>query len=647
MAGVLSNAAVPAEQAAWPGLLTSPRPGQRLPMVSDAAGQLSTLDAPLTRYLRMLWAVQPAPVLAASTDVAAPFITGRVIHLPPRPPAGTAVDAWHWQRAAAAHAAAHLVFSPPVFDGTGLPPITRAVMGVLEDARVEALALRELPGLRRLWLPLHTASAALGDGFEALLLRLARALLDPAYVDPHPWVAKGRRLFYVEPGSQILALRRPDELLAAARRLGHDIGQMRMAFNPRQWRPGPSYRDDQRWMWPAPQATQPETAGAQPSASTALAPPPPPDTPPPQPTATLQRYPEWDRLIRRLRPQWCSVADVPAEPSGTSVAGPSAAAGPAGSVDVRVRFDGAVDGRAGAVVEAVVDGRADGRADGLVEGLGERLVDGLVDGCSDARLQRRLAQVLRQDQAQPQQQPATCGEHFDLDALVRHRLARRLRQPVDGRVYRNTQPSPRGGRAMVVIDQSSSSAVAWAGQGGDAGATSLLQASRRIARLLAAAWQQAGVATAICGFSSNGRHQVVVRSVKAFQQPLDGAALARLAGLRSGQSTRLGAAVRHATRQVLAAKAGGDGPRQVLIISDGEPWDVDVHDRRYLPDDIRQAVRQAARQGVVVRCLVMPAAGSPGDQPLRAELRHMFGPRHGAVLHRLDDLPRRMRQIGR
>ena len=119
-------------------------------------------------------------------------------------------------------------------------------------------------------------------------------------------------------------------------------------------------------------------------------------------------------------------------------------------------------------------------------------------------------------------------------------------------------------------------------------------------------------------------------------------------GCAAAQSTRLGAAVRHATRQLLAAKVGGDGPRQVLIISDGEPWDVDVHDRRYLPDDTRQAVCQAARQGVVVRCLVLRSGWGVGlIKTVQAELRHMFGPRHGAVLRRLDDLPRRMRQTGR
>ncbi len=73
-----------------------------------------------------------------------------------------------------------------------MAPITQALLGLLEDARIEALACRELPGLRRLWSAWHTVTPADGSDFETLMLLLARALIDPAYDDPHPWVRKGR-----------------------------------------------------------------------------------------------------------------------------------------------------------------------------------------------------------------------------------------------------------------------------------------------------------------------------------------------------------------------------------------------------------------------------------------------------------------------
>ena len=181
---------------------------------SSSAGHAAD-TTPLAHWLRLLWGAAPALHLGSE----APFITAGAIHLPAQP---------HWQqhRAAAAHAAAHLVYSPARFDGTALVPIARNLLALLEDARVEALAMRELPGLARLWRPLHTATPDDGFGCEALMRRLSRALADPSYADPHPWVQKGRRLFYLDEGLALLALRTPAELRDAALRLGRDIGQM-------------------------------------------------------------------------------------------------------------------------------------------------------------------------------------------------------------------------------------------------------------------------------------------------------------------------------------------------------------------------------------------------------------------------------------
>ncbi|RYY59218.1 MAG: hypothetical protein EOO24_60870 [Comamonadaceae bacterium] len=195
------------------------------------------------------------------------------------------------------------MFSRRVFVREGTAPITQALLGLLEDARVEALACRELPGLRRLWAPLHTATPADGDDFETLMLRLARGLIDPAYDDPHPWVRKGRARFYLDGGGEVLARAQPAALRGLASALGHDIGQMRMAFNARMYRPGPSYRDDNRWLW---QSGAGEQAGPSPPVpAAARLRDGPSDATPPAPVQW--RYPERDRLIARTRPDWCTV----------------------------------------------------------------------------------------------------------------------------------------------------------------------------------------------------------------------------------------------------------------------------------------------------------------------------------------------------
>jgi len=524
--------------------------------------QAAPVQAALPVFVRSLWSGEAELSFVGDR----PHIEGQSIRLPDRPSESDGVPHWHWYRAAAAHAAAHLTFSPPVFEGRGLGPIPRAVLGVLEDARVETLACRELPGLRRLWTPLHTVTPAEGDGFEALLLRLSRALLDPAYVDDHPWVEKGRALFYPDDSMQILLLRRPDELRLAATLLGHDIGQMRLQFNARMYLPGPDYRDDSHWMWASGQDDAIEQRIEHSPAPGGLGDE--PAQPAPPVTGEVLRYPEWDRLIDRLRHDWCSVAEQPVDE-----AGPQAAPMPA------------------------------------------------------AELTRSLVRVIhriRTRRVRPTQ-AADQGEHFDLDEVVHLRIAQRRRALTDSRVFRSAPAQLQCIEMMILIDQSASSAHAWA-----ASTQSLLEASCTVAASLASALQACGHRVSIAGFSSNGRHAVTVRPVKSFAQAMGSGVNSRLASLRSRDSTRLGAAVRHATRSLVQAR--GTAHRCLLIVGDGLPWDVDVHDPVYLQADARDAVRRANREGVEVLGIVLDPHGAKTAQAV-------FGSQHTGVIESFDRLP--------
>jgi nitric oxide reductase NorD protein len=59
--------------------------------------------------------------------------------------------------------------------------------------------------------------------------------------------------------------------------------------------------------------------------------------------------------------------------------------------------------------------------------------------------------------------------------------------------------------------------------------------------------------------------------------------------------------------------------RRVLLLTDGKPHDVDVHDPHYLVEDARQAVREAARRGVLMQCVSLDAAALK-------PLQRVFGP---------------------
>ena len=523
----------------------------------------ATLSRTVAQWLRLLWDI--APPLRLNSD--RPYITAGEIHLPPR-------NHWRDHTAAAAHATAHLVYSPRSFDGNGLAPIARALMGLLEDARAEALALRDLPGLARLWLPLHTATPDIGRGFEALMQRLARALIDPGYHDPDPWVAKGRALFWRDVRGDQLAVQTPAEVRTVALRLGHDIGQMRLQFNAKTYRPEPAYRDDHRWMWPADVQTEvPPPAAVNSTGSN--------EAPAPEFVGTSTWYPEWDRLIARLRPDWCQVIEQ-APPT--------------------------------APLPSVVVDRAETE---VIHQTAWQL--------------RRALRALSRHSGAPQRDDE--GERFDPGALVDRHVARRLRRVTDPRVYRGRGARVARAAVYLLIDQSESTAAIQLPHG-----LSILQLATASALATAEALHAVGIDSAIAGFSSHGRHAVRLQAVKLFGAPADACTMARAQALRPGGSTRLGAALRHVTRELAQHTQHAQGAQWVIVLSDGEAYDIDVHDPQYLVDDARHAVRAAARAGVRIVCPVLA-------HERRTDAQRIFGRQGVQWVQSLDELPRALTRL--
>lgn len=511
---------------------------------------------PLGIYLDALWSVQPRLAVLATDDDRPRAILSRagtrpVLHLPA---GGTLLT-----RARAAHAAAHLAYGGEPQPRAKLKPIQRALLETLEDARVDWLAMQALPGLRTLWSPFHVADASWGMGFDALLARLAHALFDPAHEDGHAWIAKVRRLFFAPDGQ--LALTTPDRLRDAASLLGHDIGQMRLPFNPAGWRVEPAYRDDNHHLWRAddslpPSATPLEREDAD-SHGTGDDDDRTMERPPPQASGgagqgegaaaalwseaplRMLKYPEWDRLIARLRPDWCTVIESrPLE---------------AGGDELRARL-----------LSAARRTRPDRRCHAGRPGSGRE----------------------------------RDGEALHTDALIEAGIALRTHTRPPSRLYRAPRPHDSGRDVLLLIDASASTAQPCAD------GRPLLEHLRDAALLAAHALQRDGHLVRVWAFASDTRHRVRVQHLKdARDGALDARVCARAAGLRSHGSTRIGAALRHA-----AAHPVGERPL-ILLLTDGEPHDIDVHDPRYLLEDLKQAVREARRKGSEVRCLhVGPAA---------------------------------------
>lgn len=464
---------------------------------------------------------EPAPVLQLEDD-------RFTLHLPP----GALL---HWP-AVVAHAAAHIRFGGPPQGRKGLKPVQQALLGVLEDARVEWLACQELPGLRDWWRPFHTGvQAREGQGFEDLLARLSATLLDPTLHEPHPWIAKVRQLFFERDGTT-LALRTPEAVRGAASRLGNDIGQMRLPFNARTYRVHARYRDDNTHLW----LPSDEDRAADTPLLDDRTPDEPPGTPPPAAPAPWQLgepvadYPEWDHRIGRYRLRWTQVHEV------------------------------------------------------LLQGIARAPV------ATDAATQRLVHRCRRRLPAfglGPERQ--IDGDELHATALIDHAVALRLRQTPDARVWRRPRASLQAQAVLLLVDASVSTAdvlVPWQFE----------------VQRAALALQAMGHRSAVWAFGSDGRHRVRMQRLKDWAERCEHVPWG---ALEPGGSTRMGAALRHAADQCASRHSpAGVAGCTVLLLTDGELHDIDVHDPAYLAADLDRAVREARTRGVRVQALLSSPA---------------------------------------
>ena len=137
---------------------------------------------------------------------------------------------------------------------------------------------------------------------------------------------------------------------------------------------------------------------------------------------------------------------------------------------------------------------------------------------------------------------------------------------------------------------------------------------------------------AVRAFCSNAREEVRYYPVKDFKAPYGERSKSRLAGLRSGLSTRIGAALRHAGQELVQQQTFR---RLLLIVTDGEPSDTDVNDRRYLVEDARRAVQSLAHDGIDVFCVGLDSGGD-------SYLTRIFGRRNVIQIGNVTALPEKL-----
>jgi nitric oxide reductase activation protein len=180
---------------------------------------------------------------------------------------------------------------------------------------------------------------------------------------------------------------------------------------------------------------------------------------------------------------------------------------------------------------------------------------------------------------------------------------------------------------MVLLDLSESTNEKVAGQ-----EYSVLDLQRQATVLLADAINKIGDPFAIHGFCSDGRHNVEYHRFKDFEQKYDDAPKAKLAGMSGQLSTRMGAAIRHAGHYLKLQKSA---KKLLLVITDGEPADVDVRDPQYLRYDTKKAVEEVARSGITTFCMSL-------DPRADQYVSRIFGAKNYMVVDHVERLPEKL-----
>ncbi|ACI97691.1 nitric oxide reductase activation protein NorD [Rhodospirillum centenum] len=565
----------------------------------------------LGAFLRALWGrdfrLRPA---ASDQPGFRPFVDAGALHLPDAVDAAGGLGGLDVLRAMAAHMAAHLLYRRRPLPVDGSAPAARFLIGLVEDARVEREALIRFPGLRRLWAPLLAANLPPFPGHPGMDLveAAARALLDPAQRTGDAALDALVDRFHAGAG-----LPGAEETLAIT--LGHDLHDL---LSARRLLPSLrileshrlAYRDDNHLLWTAEafddfgdpagdgeaqgqvrrrvglmefiNETDVENAGEDAQEIWVLG----TELFPYEddgisfneregrpPVSDPVRYPEWDDRGQHYRPDWVTLREH--RPA---------------------RGDPAT-------IDAVLE-----RHRGVTAQV-RRIVDRLRPQGVERR--RRLDD----------------GDELDIGPAVDAMVMLRAGLQPDSRITRRSILHRRDLAVLVLLDLSASTNDPVRGSD-----TTILELTRDACTLLATAVSGIGDPFAIHGFASDGRQDVRYYRIKDFEQRFDGDARSRLAGLEGGLSTRLGTALRHAAHHLGRRP---EAHRLLLVVTDGEPADVDERDPQHLRQDARRAVEELRAQGIRPFCLTL-------DPLADRYVARIFGINGYTVIDHVRRLPERL-----
>lgn len=569
----------------------------------------------LNFYLRALWGRDffLRPTGADFADFR-PYIEHRILHLPDALDDYGDVPGLELYRATAAHMAAHMMYSSAPISAEALSPAQLFFIGFMEDARIEYKAVSDFPGLRKLWLSIMQTPSeeAVEHPTMPLLCHFAQMLLDRSIQSDDAELNRIAENFH-----QQITDRADDNQLSWE--LGLELFHL---FSVRKAVPSLRileridipYRDDNRYVWefeefsweveteyvPASQRqlrrqvsviemaneVDCELAGddAQEiwTCSTNMRPYEDDLTDEQisfndmwgkEPVSDPFHYQEWDYQIQLHRPDWATVYE-------------------------RRQPRGMVED-----IEEIID---------QYKPVAHRIKQ-IIDLLTPEGVQR----VRNMED----------GDELDINAAIDAMVSIRMGEQPDTRITMRNVLKNRDLSVVVLLDLSESTNEPLNGS-----EKTVLQLTREATTLVATAIEGIGDPFAIHGFASDGRHDVQYYRFKDFNQHFDDEAKSRLAGMQGGLSTRMGTALRHAGSHLLKQQ---EKRKLVLMITDGEPADIDERDPQHLRHDTKKAVEELYASGVLTYCLTL-------DPHADDYVKRIFGANNYTVVDHVDKLPEQL-----
>ena len=218
------------------------------------------------------------------------------------------------------------------------------------------------------------------------------------------------------------------------------------------------------------------------------------------------------------------------------------------------------------------------------------------------------------------------GDEFDYRELIESAVDRRLGDAPSDRVFIKRVKHRRDVAVLLLVDVSRSTAHPVPGS--DA---SVLEVEKESIVVLCEALTVLGDSFAVAAFSGTGRLGVDYFGIKGFGESLSPEVKRRFGALRPQRNTRLGAAIRHAGRELDAVPAR---VRLLVILSDGFPNDTGYKGAHAVADT-RRALLELQGRHIRFHALTV-------NLPADAQLDALYGKARHHVIADVQELPGRL-----